>query len=227
MPENDLKILARYVDHAWSFIDHWPTSWCEVSPETTMVLLSGSEIDYLLDFSSGAGASLVRSTLIDRVNSAMEGSPRFVRLNSRSPKDAAGSGVPIVDSGEQAVDLLRASRLRCIPDLAALKAAGLAAQICLREVIPAVEDNEYRAVVRGGVLIGAAITRSRRVLRPLIRKEDDHLFAQLASLIRKQLVPSSPSLNFVADMFWPPTGTDRWLIEVNPLEGADTFGIDY
>jgi hypothetical protein len=214
-------VLSAYSEHAWTFIDRWPPAWRSISPATRMVTLKHRDVDYLL----GADDRRTAIDLGRRVEYAMAGERRFVRLNSRSPKDVAGRDGPITASAAEAIEWLRASKSRSRPDLMALQSAGLSAHICLRDVIPDIVQHEYRCVVVGGRLIGAAHTQRRARLNPT-SPSASVVLAKLDWLIEAVLMPDARRPEFVVDAFCPPGPRQAvMMIEINPLEGADTFGI--
>lgn len=186
-----------------------------------MIALTHRDVDYL----TGDDDPKTAADLKRRVAGVMEGKRRFVRLNSRSPKDVVGPEGPITASATQAIGWLRASHSRARPDLLALRSAGLPAQICLRDVIQDIATHEYRCVVLGGQLVGVAETRSRRLLKSTVGFNASAVLAKLTWLIESILAPHAHNPDFVVDAFCPPSLHRAVLIEINPLMGADTFEI--
>ena len=213
-------ILQRYADYAWSFIDQWPKEWLSISPATQLIELTESEIDAFLSEAYDEKEQRLLN-LTNRLTKAMNGDVWFIRLNSRSPKDASGEKLPITSSAKQAMQWLQNSQLRVMQDMAALRLAELPIFICLREVIPNIDNYEYRCVIENGALKGVVFTRTRTLVAS---SKDSELLKAIISFFRKKILPYASENCFVLDIYARSLENIK-MIEINPLEGADTFGI--
>lgn len=133
-------------------IDRWPESIRALSMPTKMIEVDDPErwLSMWDDPANGVAAAYAA-----KLDEAMGWGHHFIRLNSRSPKDAAFPVAPITCAGKQAMWWITVSE-RCIDDSVMHWHAGAPIFICLREWRPIQPAYEFRCFAKGGEVIAVS-----------------------------------------------------------------------
>ncbi len=201
-----------------TFIDRWPESVAALSFPTTFIPVDAAEMGdafwgHPIDWKYA-------EALAARLDAAMGWTPWFVRLNSRSPKDAAYPVAPVTCSGKQAVAWIINSE-RCLDDTVCFGNAQQPMFICLRKVEWLSEDLEFRCFAKGGKLVG--VTRyfyDKAAERTL---DADDLWNAAGRFYDAHLAAHYPDIVF--DLHDPLSDAPR-LIEINPYGLSDPCCFD-
>jgi hypothetical protein len=139
-----------------TLIDQWPKELAELSMPTTMVKLDVPAVwGAICELQDGKGISMPLRDLADELDDHIGWNRKFVRLNSRSPKDWPWPfEIPATISGKEAVYILTNS-MRVMDDLMEFQwIPEQPAYVCLRNFIPGLRPvDEYRCFVKDGELI--------------------------------------------------------------------------
>ena len=144
-------MLPRWNDQAMATIDSWPASVAALSVPTTLIPIDLETADAIYEpthprwreIMDGYAAAIDAVTGWDR---------HFIRLSTRSPKDAAPDALPITMSGKQAMDWIANSE-RCMDDIAMAKWAKKPIFIAVREAYIAPKGGEFRCFAKDGRLL--------------------------------------------------------------------------
>jgi hypothetical protein len=225
MPKMPSDEELRVVSLAWiervgpTLIDRWPTDVLALSMPTKFIPLSVDLLEPLFEPSQRPHAGL--NALAAEMDAAMGWDRHFIRLNSRSPKDAAWPfEVPATCSGKEAVAILGSSE-RVLDDLCYFRRIPEhPAYVCLREFIPGLRaHSEFRCFVRDSQLI--AVTHYD-YLHPTEGPEDGgrQIRERLNVWFLDVLKPRLHIETVVFDVFIP-YGGEPLLIELNPYGLSD------
>lgn len=202
-----------------TLIDHWPADVLALSMPTKFVRMPTGLIEDLFE-SRGRPSAAVKA-LAAELDDQMGWDRHFIRLNSRSPKDAPWPfEVPATCSGKEALGLMMASE-RMLDDLCYFeRIPEHHAFICLRDFVPTLRaSNEYRCFVVGGRLI--AVT-SYDYHNPVPTPPDGgkDIRKRIQSWFSGKLAPRLHVQTVVFDVHigW---GGDILLIELNPYGLSD------
>jgi hypothetical protein len=164
-----------------TYLESWPNDLRSLSVAQIDIPLTLEECTILgsqiADFGqSFAPEPLPAHDLIAKVQTASEKMPGpfFVRLGSRSPKDALYwfKDEMKVDNGEEALQLLTASSERVWEDLRIGLHFGYASHIFLRQWTEMPEWSEFRCFMKGRKLIAVSQYYYRQAHRELIEDYD-------------------------------------------------------
>lgn len=139
-----------------TLIDRWPQDVLALSAPTKFVPFPMELIDDLFEPSTRKVENL--EPLAAELDRLMGWDRHFIRLNSRSPKDACWPfEAPITCSGKEALMIMGSSE-RVLDDLVLFRhVQEQPALICLREFIPTMHASaEYRCFVKDGELIAVS-----------------------------------------------------------------------
>lgn len=173
--------------------------------------------------------SPVVDALAAELDAALGWDRHFIRLNSRSPKDAPWPfELPVTCSGKEAINILSASE-RALDDLAYFShIPEHPAFICLRKFVPAMQiEDEYRCFVKDGELI--AVSRYD-YMTPRSAPADGGraIRDRIDEWFREHLAPRLHIQTVVFDLFLPHDYSsllyrtnDPLLIELNPYGLSD------
>ncbi len=213
-----LKWLARIQP---TLIDQWPTDLAALSMPTKLVHIDAQEVwNGFGDMHDGNGIPASIKDLAARLDDELDWKHAFIRLNSRSPKDAPWPfEIPATLSGREAVSLLCGSE-RILDDLLEFRyVPEQPAYICLRQLRHIRPCDEYRCFVKGSKLI--AVTHYD-YLNPWAGPEDGgkDLRARIDAWFVERLKPTLHIETLVFDIYIEPRG-DILLIEINPYGASD------
>lgn len=194
-------------------IDRWPESVRALSFPTTLVEVSAKEMRGLYE-TDDMDAWRANATIVaDRLDAVMNWDRFFIRMATRSPKDAVPT--PITCSGRQAVDWISNS-MRCMDDASTLTLAGERIFVCLREAKYMHPDGEFRCFAKGGRMLGVSRYHydtapeheipAGQILKAATEFYDEHLAAHYPDVVFDIYAPGMP---------------DQVLIELNPYGGSD------
>lgn len=203
-----------------TLIDQWPDDVLALSMPTKFVRLPTGIIDDLFEHHGGVIPMSVRE-LAAELDGLLDWERHFIRLNSRSPKDAPWPfETPVTCSGKEAMMILGCSE-RVLDDMVCFEyIPEHPAYICARKFIPALRpDGEFRCFVKDGILIAiSAYDYLHPVSAPddggrAIRDKIGHWFADV-------LKPRLHLDTVVFDVFLQRDGSIV-LIELNPYGLSD------
>lgn len=202
-----------------TLIDQWPQDLHDLSVPTKYVTFPTELVDDLFDGSKNPPSKGIRN-LANEIDDALGWRRRFVRLNSRSPKDSPWPfETPITLSGKEAISILGCSE-RILTDLCNFQhVPEQPALICLRNQIYTINNRtEYRCFVRDGELIAVSYYHYNIPLEAPqsggkeLREKIDRWFV-------KKLKPALHIDTVVFDLHIH--GTEMVLIEINPYGLSD------
>jgi len=199
-----------------TFIENWPSDLHSISIPSTIIRLDEREANtlgsYIIELGEGFENTpeeheAVRDDLIRIIDQAVKYYPHgaFVRLGSRSPKDAMYWGVgPGEDSfcvrtGKDAWRLLTACSERVYDDLRMQLAMHYDPRIVVREWIDLPEWSEFRCFQRNGQLIGISQYYYRRPYLEILQDTDGIKWA-IEQFHKLQFLPAYTS-DIVFDIF--------------------------
>jgi hypothetical protein len=202
-----------------TLIDQWPADVLALSMPTKFIRLAPELMEPLFD-RQGWPSTEIRA-LAAEMDDAMGWDRHFIRLNSRSPKDAPWPfEVPATCSAKEAIGILACSE-RVLEDTCLFHfIPEHPAFICLREFIPGLRtDSEFRCFVKNGELI--AVTHYD-YHNPIPAPKDggkairEHIEAWFLSTLRPRL-----HLQTVVFDVWLDWRGELLLIELNPYGLSD------
>lgn len=203
-----------------TLIDQWPADVLALSAPTIFV---PAPVEQMLELfgDDPPGALLGVADLAAELDAKLGWERRFIRLNSRSPKDALWPlQVPVTCSGREAL-LMMGNSERVLDDLIEFKyVPEQPALICLRQFNSGIRpEREYRCFVRDGEMI--AVTHYD-YLNPRPAPEDGGraIRAAIDAYFRDTLKPRLHMDTVVFDVFIGWDG-DIGLIELNPYGRSD------
>lgn len=205
---------AVYERAAHTFIDNWPDDVRALSMPTILVPL---DPDLLIKVFDDTPDRMPATKLIaGLIDDAMGWDQQwFVRLNSRSPKDATAPGFPITCSGKQAVWWLASSE-RALDDTCMLRGARKPLYVCLREWRHMWPDGEFRCFAKDGRLRG--VSRYFYDRAPAFTVSDERLWEAAERFYQTHLSRHYPDIVF--DLH-DPLSAEPLLIEINPYGLSD------
>lgn len=203
---------AKYERVRPFMIDQWPQSVAALSMPTKMVAVDPKRMIDLWD--EGPIVMEVAEEIAALLDAEMGWGEYFIRLNSRSPKDAADR--LITCSGKQAVSWIMSSE-RCLDDCSMAAHAGSPLFVCLREPRHLHPDEEFRCFAKDGKVLG--LSRYFYGQEPLIQLRDpDTLLSAATAFYEANLAAHYPTVVF--DLYAPGTSQEL-LIELNPFGLSD------
>lgn len=211
--------LRSYEAASFTYMDRWSPALRDMSIPSIAVSISPEQTASLLSVADHGKCDAVVAALADRLDGIMGWRNYFVRLNTRSPKDASFPAVPITCAGKQAISWI-VSSMRTFDDLCMLHGAKKPAFIFLRNVVHIPEEWELRCFVKAGRMI-AATQYYAKATNADLQDADTRtgLQAKLAEQIRTEVVPAVGHEDFVVDMIPGPNG---WrVLEINPYGMSD------
>lgn len=138
-----------------TLIDQWPADLMALSMPTKLVPFPEDLQQEFWGLYDGKAPGPTMNAKALELDAIMGWDRKFVRLNSRSPKDGAWPfAVPVTISGKEALSILAGSN-RVIEDLVQFKyVPEQPVYICLRDFVPGMTpDREFRCFVKDGELI--------------------------------------------------------------------------
>lgn len=138
-----------------TLIDQWPDAISALSIPTTLIRVPDGLIDELFGLHDGKQPGPVMDAFAAELDAAMGWDRKFIRLNSRSPKDwPYPFDVPATCSGKEALAMMAGSE-RVLDDLYEFSwLPEQPAYVCLRDFVYWIKGwNEFRCFVKSGELI--------------------------------------------------------------------------
>jgi hypothetical protein len=204
-----LSCLKSYECTSAFMIDHWPTEVVKLSFPTKMIEIDAGEAYQLF----GDDWRPIADKIAAKLDEEMDWHQYFIRLNSRSPKDAIER--PVTCSGRQALMWIMTSE-RCLDDITVAYHAKKPVFICLREVRHLHKDAEFRCFAKNGEVI--AVSRYFYQDEPEYRAEPGTMMEAAKAFYEKHLKQHYD--NVVFDLYAPGTSQEI-LIELNPYGMSD------
>lgn len=222
-PEEHREVSLRWLERVRpTLIDQWPREVSALSFNTELVPIeAGPLVEELYAVHDGKERGPIMNALAVDLDARMGWDRKFIRLNSRSPKDYPWPfHVPATHSGKEAVDMLCGS-MRILDDLYEFKwLPEQSAYVCLRDWQYGLRsEDEYRCFVKDGSLIAVtAYDYTKEIETPAdggkaIRQSIDQYFSS-------QLKPVLHLDTVVFDL-WIRREDDLRLIELNPYGMSD------
>lgn len=220
----------RAVSLAWlariqqTLIDQWPAEMAALSMPTRLIRIDAAAVfTAICDLHDRKDMDQVLLDLADELDAAIGWDRKFIRLNSRSPKDNIWPyEVPATLSGKEAVSMLAGSE-RVIDDLMEFQyVPEQPAYICLRDHIWWIRsENEFRCFVKDGKLV--AVTHydyTKPVPEAFIARgaEIRHLIDVFFEDRMRQCIPVK---TLVFDVAMNTNDGSLMLIEINPYGRSD------
>lgn len=212
-PEELHEVCSRKWERSGPFnIDQWPAEVLALSIPTKFIPVTDFT-EWWRIFEGDEAVMLKYAKALDR---AMGFGQHFIRMNSRSPKDAAYPGLPITCAGKQAMWWISTSE-RCADDTSLHEHARRPFFICVREWRPIRPAWEFRCFARGGEMI--AVSRYDYANPAEMTDEvGPKVFAAAQQFYQDHLKHHFQDVVF--DLHAPGTG-QQLLIELNPYGLSD------
>ena len=210
--------LERYERIKGTLMDQWPQEWLDVSIPTRFFELSQKDVERIISIQDGADPAEL-TVLACRLDVVMDWRDKFVRLNTRSPKDVTSPGLPFTCAGRQIISWL-ASSMRTFEDLCLLSRVKQPAFVVLREQTFIPEETEFRCFVKDGEFTAVSqyfYDRSFQMLQDAETRET--LQAGIDTFWREHIHPHTDMTDYVFDVFF--SGEGPRLLEVNPYGLSD------
>lgn len=206
--------MAWYDRVSHTFIDRWPDSVRALSFPTKLISVDPEVLSHLWREPADEG---VANELAARLDAEMGWTSWFVRLNSRSPKDAAYPVAPVTCSGKQAVSWIWASE-RCLDDTVCFANSGQPMFVCLREYEHIWPDAEIRCFAKGGKVL--AVSRYFYDEAPKNPFDEAQIWDLAQAFYGEHLAHHYADIVFDLNAF-PRPGQPPRLIEINPYGLSD------
>jgi hypothetical protein len=202
-----------------TLIDQWPADLAALSMPTILVPAPDGLTREFYALHDGAKPGPVMTALAAELDAIMGWDRKFIRLNSRSPKDWPWPfEAPITCSGKEALSIL-ASSMRVLDDLLEFSyVPEQPAYICLREHVHIDKSREYRCFVKDRRLIAVTRYDYHNLLEPF-DDGGEALRARIDAWFEEKLLPVLHMDTVVFDVF--DRGRDFLLIEINPYGMSD------
>lgn len=216
--EISLKWLARVQP---CLIDQWPKELAALSFPTEMVKVPDGLIDAFFDMHDNKPRAPIIDELAAELDARMGWDRKFVRLNSRSPKDAPWPfEVPATMSGKEAMSFLIGS-MRVMDDLFEFKwVPEQPAYICLREWQYGLRStDEYRCFVKDGELI--AVTAYDYTKQPRIPEDEGAAIRREIDAYFFDVLKPALHIDTVVFDLWMASPEKVKLVEINPYGRSD------
>lgn len=243
MIQNDGVFFAPAGTTHWdrarkTFLDHWPVRLHALSFRSTQIPLTpaeakamGSQIPELGEQFYPVEENCIElcDGIVAKLDDAAAGYPDgfFVRLNSRSPKDALQWGVRDSEklingrlkTGHDAFRLMTMYSSRICDDLLAHTSMGWPCSIWLREGTNIPAWSEFRCFAHMGKLVGISQYFYREVF-PEIARNADAIEKAIVAFYEEKFRPVCPVDTVIFDVYATPSseGFSIRLIEINPFD---------
>lgn len=221
-PEEHRAVSLRWLERIQpTLIDQWPKELLALSFSTEFVKVPADLWDDVCLLMDHSRIGPVMRELAAEIDSRIGWERKFVRLNSRSPKDYPWPfEVPATLSGKEAMTMLTGS-MRVVDDLYEFHwVPEQPAFICLRDFefgLRAVD--EYRCFVKDYELIAVtAYDYTKPIAAPADGGKD--IRERINAYYRETLKPVLHIGTVVFDL-WMPRGREPTLIEINPYGLSD------
>jgi hypothetical protein len=227
MPRMPTPAEHRAASLAWlsrvqpTLIDQWPEGIAALSMPTKLVAVPDGLYMEFCSLHDGKAPGPVMEAFADQLDREMGWTRKFIRLNSRSPKDWLWPfESPITCSGKEALSFMACSE-RVLEDLMEFQyVPEQPAYVCLRDVIYGLDKSrEYRCFVKDGELI--AVTHYDYT-KPIAAPADGgkELRGYIDAWFAEKLKPVLHIPTVVFDLFQMSHGRFL-LIEINPYGLSD------
>jgi hypothetical protein len=196
--------IARYERAAPFMLSNWPEEIRALSFATRLIEVDADDMRAIFSEDWKNAATRIAATL----DEAMDWNHHFIRMDSRSPKDA--SEFLVTPSGRQALSWIMNSE-RCLDDTVTAMRAGKPIYIALREPRYMHPDGEFRCFAKNGKVL--AVSRyffdkeaqyrpdAGEVMQAATVFYEEHLAKHYSDVVFDLYAPGSP---------------DQVLIELNP-----------
>lgn len=204
-------------------IDQWPEALHALSTPTTFVPFP-LELAHEWWHEEQPGWSERAHEFAAQLDAHLNWTPKFFRLNSRSPKDAIGPHESLItNSGRQILYTMRGSE-RMLDDLCQFEHADVAPMLCLRDVLyDCHPGRELRVFLKDG-RIKAVAEYGHAPTFFIPPAEDTALRHAVEHFIYGKVAPHLPLTTVVVDLFVPrdySVANNFTLLELNPYGLSD------
>lgn len=183
-------------------VDRWPDAWHALAPQTRRWTLDAATVQALgrqsagyADWFSPCSAEPLRA-LARQLDDAVQhlGGRAFVRLNSRSPKDALWAlrhGL-CVHNGAQALALFLSGSRRCAADLRQALTRRSEVQMVVRAWIDIPPGHEFRCFMQNRVWVGTSPARPAPGAEEAGPSLAEHQLMAILQTLMLQLLATAP-----------------------------------
>lgn len=223
-PEQHREVSLNWLSRVQpTLIDQWPAELAALSMPTTLVKLDiQSILNGLANLHDGNGFDASLVDLAAELDAKIGWDRKFIRLNSRSPKDYPWPfEVPATISGKEAVHILMNS-MRVMDDLMEFRwVPEQPAYVALRDYDPLIQaQNEFRCFVKNGELIAVTHYDYTKDAPVWVVKTAEGIRAGIDHYFTTKLKPVLHIDTVVFDIAIRTAGEIR-LIEINPYGLSD------
>lgn len=205
--------IAWYRRAGATFLDNYPPALAALAPETTLIEWPKSDTEEFFS-EDQMDLPVAFHPLSDAIDKACSWNWKFLRLNSRSPKDVMQRG-EFVCCGRQALLHIRESE-RCLDDLVMFSHSPYPAYVALREPLHLTKGLEFRIFVRDGELIGVAQYEEA----PIAEEHRSAIERKIRDFYQTSLKHALHLKDVVVDVCL--AGTREWrFLEINPYGLSD------
>lgn len=206
-----------------TLLDNWPAELSALSMQTKLVRLDVDAVWHALcGLHDGQEMGRALKDLALELDKRLGWDRHFIRLNSRSPKDAPWPfEVPATLSGKEAVGILAGSE-RVFDDLMEFRwVPEQPAYVCLREFVPWMRPvSEFRCFVKSDDLIAVTHYDYRSPAPTGLAERAGEIRLKIDAYFRDKLKPALHLDTVVFDIAMDHSG-NFLLIEINPYGLSD------
>ncbi len=216
------RARAWFEQAGHTLYDRWPDHYQQISTPTKLVEVDAVASRSFWGDDTRLGSNPYAIALAATLEREIGWTVWFLRLNSRSPKDAPWpfDDLPLAVGGRQAVQMVASSE-RCLTDIMHFsRLPDVKCYACLREYDHDIRyGDEFRAFVKGGDLIAVSHYDYLGPKRAPPRDDGRHLRGVIDTFFSDHIRPDLPTKDLVFDVAVNDGRTK--LIEINPYGLSD------
>ena len=218
--EDELRphMLERWESQAKEAIDQWPEEIAALSVKTHLIPIDTNEIKEIYDNPESEAWLSAMNRYAALIDEKTGWNRHFIKLSTRSPKDATMNAPTITLSGKQAMDWISNSE-RCLDDIYMAHIAKKPIYIAVREIYHAAPGGEFRCFAKDGKLI--AVSRYDYHKEAQIEYPADKIFQQLSDWYEENIAAHYQTVVFDVELGCYDRDGQPLLIELNPYGLSD------
>jgi hypothetical protein len=223
-PEEHRQVALQWLERVQpTLIDQWTEDLVKLSIPTSLVKIDVELIwNAMCDLHDQKPIHDGLKSLSEELDELIGWRRKFIRLNSRSPKDSMWPyEFPATISGKEAVMMLMGS-MRVMDDL--MEFRWLPEQSCyvaVRDFDPLIRgENEFRCFIKDGGIIAVTHYDYTKPTPEWVRKNPEGIRSGIESYFSRALKPALHIDTVVADLAMMADGSFK-LIEINPYGLSD------